>query len=93
MPTIEENNNGSYKEPFVLPDYGCFVTKIDGRKSFIATGISPRDARNKAESYYRHMSANPKNNMDMTDLDRIEVKVRPVTYGLWRSCEDEPDEV
>lgn len=84
MPTIEETTTGTYTEPFTLTQYGAFTTKSDGNTRFVAASLaSPEDAVVKAEDYYYHMNQFEHNNMDMSDLDRIYIRTRPVTYGLW----------
>lgn len=83
MPHHEEHRLGTYKEPFTHTEIGAFVTKADGSVSFIAVGVSARDAFLRVEEYYRRMNEHPQNDMDMTDLDRISYRQRPVTYGLW----------
>jgi hypothetical protein len=82
--SVEETNSGT-NSAFTQIQYGAFVTKSNGVKGFVATSFDPEDAIRKARDYYQTMAEYPQNNMDFTDLDRIEIKQRVVSYSAWEA--------
>lgn len=86
MPTFEETRTGTYTEPFTQEQWGVFTTTKDGEIKFVTTCVSADSALMKAALYYHDMNKNPKNNMDMSEIERFFVRVRVLTFSTWSTA-------